>query len=191
MSGTPPSSPPISIRRAQKEANPRSPIELNPPDVALLTKKSHAAQLEPISTRLDRVLAFSQFFKPGLETYDVVPIQDVYGPTATERDVQALVLSRETVAGGEAGSFILPFLSSPPPLPLLRLALLRRRLWQNADRDLLRLDFVTDSRQETARQRPPSVTDVRDRRHLGPAFLDERGRRGEQDEQLADQAVPR
>lgn len=64
-------------------------------------------------------------------------------------------------------------------------------LWQNADRCLLRLDFLTDSRQETARQRPPSVADVRDRRHLGPAFLDERGRRGEQDEQLADQAVPR
>lgn len=90
-------------------------MELNLPDAALLTKKSHAAQLEPLTTRLDRVLAFSQFFKPGLETYDVVPIQDVYGPTATERDVQALVLSRETVAGGEAGSFTLPF---SPLLPL-------------------------------------------------------------------------
>lgn len=32
----------------------------------------------------------------------MVPIQDVYGPTATDPTIEALVVSDETVAGGEA-----------------------------------------------------------------------------------------
>ena len=32
----------------------------------------------------------------------MVPIQDVYGPTATDPTIEALVVSDETVAGGQA-----------------------------------------------------------------------------------------
>jgi pantetheine-phosphate adenylyltransferase len=83
-------------------------------DAALLTKKAFADQLEPLPTRLARTERFCRLFRPGLEEYEVVPIQDVYGPTATEADVQALVLSQETTAGGAAGE------QSAPSRPLRR-----------------------------------------------------------------------
>ena len=45
-----------------------------------------------------------EFFKPGL-VYDIVPIDDVYGPTAVDPNIQALVVSRETLAGASASTF--------------------------------------------------------------------------------------
>jgi pantetheine-phosphate adenylyltransferase len=42
------------------------------------------------------------FFKPSLDYY-IVPINDVYGPTATDPNIQALVVSKETASGGKAG----------------------------------------------------------------------------------------
>lgn len=83
---------------------------------ALLTKKAFAPELEPLAVRLSRTERFCRRFRPGLQEYDVVPIDDVYGPTATEADIQALVLSRETVAGGQAGASFLA-LRLPPSLP--------------------------------------------------------------------------
>jgi phosphopantetheine adenylyltransferase len=44
-----------------------------------------------------------ELFKPSL-VYDIVPINDVYGPTATDPNIQALVVSRETASGGKAGT---------------------------------------------------------------------------------------
>jgi pantetheine-phosphate adenylyltransferase len=43
-----------------------------------------------------------ELFKPRL-VYDIVPIHDVYGPTATDPNIQALVVSKETASGGKAG----------------------------------------------------------------------------------------
>jgi len=54
--------------------------------------------MEDISQRSDRVRGFLNFFKPGL-VYDVVPIDDVYGPTAWDPNIQALVVSKETLNG--------------------------------------------------------------------------------------------
>jgi pantetheine-phosphate adenylyltransferase len=43
-----------------------------------------------------------ELFKPSL-VYYIVPINDIYGPTATDPNIQALVVSKETVSGGKAG----------------------------------------------------------------------------------------
>jgi pantetheine-phosphate adenylyltransferase len=45
------------------------------------------------------VRSFLELFRPGLEL-DLVPISDVAGPTGWDADIQALVVSRETVLGG-------------------------------------------------------------------------------------------
>ena len=64
----------------------------------LLQKKSNKHVVENISQRSDRVRGFLSFFKSGL-VYDVVPISDVYGPTGWDPNIQALVVSKETLNG--------------------------------------------------------------------------------------------
>ncbi|KAF9532210.1 hypothetical protein CPB83DRAFT_847418 [Crepidotus variabilis] len=66
----------------------------------LLVSKSYASVLESFSTRSARVSSFVEFFKPGL-TIDIQAINDVYGPTGWDPDIQALVVSKETLNGGE------------------------------------------------------------------------------------------
>lgn len=73
----------------------------SPIDESLLVKKSNRQVLETISTRISSVRAFCTRFKPSLE-YDIVPISDVYGPTAWDGNIQALVLSYETREGAAA-----------------------------------------------------------------------------------------
>ncbi|GAA5940747.1 putative pantetheine-phosphate adenylyltransferase [Sporobolomyces koalae] len=70
-------------------------------DDALLGKKQHRAHLESIQQRIRNVEAFIELVRPTI-THQVVPLQDVYGPTATDPDIQALVVSEETRAGGDA-----------------------------------------------------------------------------------------
>jgi pantetheine-phosphate adenylyltransferase len=70
----------------------------NEKDDTLLTNKGYKEYLEPISVRIDAVRDFLAMFKPGL-IYDVVPINDVYGPTGWDPDIQALVVSKETLPG--------------------------------------------------------------------------------------------
>ncbi|KAL5533106.1 hypothetical protein ACEPAF_4882 [Sanghuangporus sanghuang] len=67
----------------------------------LLQNKSNKEVLESLEVRMERVRRFMEFFKPGL-VYDVVPIDDVYGPTAVDPNIQALVVSKETLAGASA-----------------------------------------------------------------------------------------
>ncbi|EEB99628.1 hypothetical protein MPER_00659, partial [Moniliophthora perniciosa FA553] len=69
---------------------------------SLLRNKSNADLLEPLETRIANVQKFSELFWPGLESYDVIPIEDVYGPTGWDADIQALVVSKETLKGAEA-----------------------------------------------------------------------------------------
>ena len=70
-------------------------------DDALLQKKANQHILEHIDTRIAHVRAFLELFRPGIE-YEIVPIDDVYGPTGTDPDIQALVVSHETIAGAES-----------------------------------------------------------------------------------------
>ncbi|KAG8998696.1 hypothetical protein FRB95_012181 [Tulasnella sp. JGI-2019a] len=67
-------------------------------DDTLLVNKNNREILEPLSYRMEQVRRFMTSFKPGLEL-EIVPIQDVYGPTGWDPDIQALVVSRETQSG--------------------------------------------------------------------------------------------
>jgi len=70
-------------------------------DDALLTKKVNREVLESLPERIRGVRQFMELFKPSL-VYDIVPIQDIYGPTGSDPNIQALVVSRETASGGNA-----------------------------------------------------------------------------------------
>jgi len=70
-------------------------------DDALLVKKENRHVLENLPERMGGVRRFMELFKPSL-VYEVVPINDVYGPTATDPNIQALVVSKETASGGNA-----------------------------------------------------------------------------------------
>ncbi|KAN0077224.1 hypothetical protein V8E55_011079 [Tylopilus felleus] len=68
---------------------------------ALLKKKSNAHLLESFHTRQDKTRAFLVLFRPDLD-YEVVALQDVCGPTGFDPDIQALVVSKETLSGAAA-----------------------------------------------------------------------------------------
>ncbi|TFK42306.1 hypothetical protein BDQ12DRAFT_675982 [Crucibulum laeve] len=70
-------------------------------DDALLQNKANKHVLEKLPQRIERVRGFLAFFKPGLE-YHIVPINDVYGPTGWDPNIQALVVSKETLSGAAA-----------------------------------------------------------------------------------------
>ncbi|BGP57292.1 hypothetical protein JCM8202_002869 [Rhodotorula sphaerocarpa] len=70
-------------------------------DDALLTKKKYREWLEPLDVRIRHVEDFVALVRPEIECA-CVPLQDVYGPTADDPEVAALVVSDETRAGGEA-----------------------------------------------------------------------------------------
>ncbi|KAJ3984627.1 Nucleotidylyl transferase [Lentinula detonsa] len=69
-------------------------------NATLLGSKSNAHVLESLETRKANVRTFLELFKPGLE-YDIVTIDDVYGPTGWDPNIQGLVVSRETINGAE------------------------------------------------------------------------------------------
>jgi pantetheine-phosphate adenylyltransferase len=52
-----------------------------------------------------RTRAFLESLDDKLE-YEIVELRDVAGPTGERADVQALVVSRESVGGGEASEFV-------------------------------------------------------------------------------------
>ncbi|KAF9049520.1 Nucleotidylyl transferase [Hymenopellis radicata] len=70
-------------------------------DDALLKKKAYKDELEDITTRTSRVRKFVSLVRPGLQ-YDIVPINDVYGPTGWDANIQALVVSHETLSGARS-----------------------------------------------------------------------------------------
>ncbi|KAK0500235.1 hypothetical protein EDD18DRAFT_1349092 [Armillaria luteobubalina] len=67
----------------------------------LLKNKAYKDALEDIHTRKERVRKFLTLFQPGL-FYDIVVISDVYGPTGWDPNIQALVVSAETMSGAKA-----------------------------------------------------------------------------------------
>ncbi|KAH7908881.1 hypothetical protein BJ138DRAFT_1156633 [Hygrophoropsis aurantiaca] len=64
----------------------------------LLKKKTYRHVLEDFGTRVAKTRAFLTFFRSDL-LYDLVPLHDVYGPTAWDPNIQALVVSKETLSG--------------------------------------------------------------------------------------------
>ncbi|KAG7451410.1 Nucleotidylyl transferase [Guyanagaster necrorhizus] len=67
----------------------------------LLKNKAYKHVLEDIQTRKDRVRNFLTLFRPGI-VYEIVIISDVYGPTGWDPNIQALVVSAETMSGAKA-----------------------------------------------------------------------------------------
>ncbi|KZV62157.1 Nucleotidylyl transferase [Peniophora sp. CONT] len=67
-------------------------------DEVLLKGKKYRHVMEPINVRTGKVEAFLARFKPSLRC-DAVPIADVYGPTASDPNIQALIVSYETLSG--------------------------------------------------------------------------------------------
>ena len=72
-------------------------------DDSLLGKKQFKEVLEPLPVRTERTRAFLELFKPGIE-YFITPLNDVYGPTGYDPNVQALVVSKETLSGADSST---------------------------------------------------------------------------------------
>lgn len=64
---------------------------------SMLTKKAHASRLQPYHTRRQNIYAFLMQLRTSLQV-DVVQLEDAYGPTITDPDIQAIVVSSETIA---------------------------------------------------------------------------------------------
>ena len=62
--------------------------------------------MQPLAERTAITRHFLEMFKPGPE-YDIVPITDVAGPTGWDPNVQALVVSKETLSGAATSTFAL------------------------------------------------------------------------------------
>lgn len=70
-------------------------------DDIVLQRKLHSDLLESFSVRVEKTRSFLQLFRPDLE-YEFAAITDVYGPTGWNPDIQALVVSKETLSGAVA-----------------------------------------------------------------------------------------
>jgi len=94
----------------------RSCVRPDPADAILLGKKKNRALLESLLAAVRRHLAhadrqerreavedFMTLIAPGL-TIDTPALQDVFGPTSSDPDVQGVVVSRESIGGGEASA---------------------------------------------------------------------------------------
>ena len=68
---------------------------------SLLVGKSNADLVEPLEVRTKGVQDFLERCDGGVELF-LREIHDPLGPTAWDPDIQTLVVSRETVSGGEA-----------------------------------------------------------------------------------------
>ena len=63
--------------------------------------------LQPLADRIRVARNFLELFKPGIEYY-IVPITDVAGPTGWDPNVQAIVVSKETLNGATASTSYSP-----------------------------------------------------------------------------------
>ena len=66
----------------------------------LLVNKKFKDQLESFEVRKNNVLKFVNYVDKAL-VFDILPINDVCGPTGYEPNIQALIVSKETEAGGQ------------------------------------------------------------------------------------------
>ncbi|KAJ1971922.1 hypothetical protein H4R35_004976 [Dimargaris xerosporica] len=70
-------------------------------DEPLLKTKKYPECLEPLNQRMTNVTQFLTKINPHL-SYQVVPLEDPFGPTITIRNIDALICSEETLSGGHA-----------------------------------------------------------------------------------------
>lgn len=66
----------------------------------LLVNKKYREALHPYDERARTATSFVRLLRPDLEV-EAVAMHDMYGPTATEQDMQALVVSHESRKGGD------------------------------------------------------------------------------------------
>lgn len=66
----------------------------------LLVNKKFKSQLQAYEMRKSHVMAFIAKADPSV-TIEILPINDVCGPTGHEPNIQALIVSKETQAGGD------------------------------------------------------------------------------------------
>ncbi|VVC34566.1 Hypothetical protein CINCED_3A007033 [Cinara cedri] len=69
-------------------------------DISMLKSKKLWELIEPCETRIKNVEEFLKDIYPTLE-YNVLPIYDIYGPTVHDSTFQMIILSDETLHGGE------------------------------------------------------------------------------------------
>ncbi|KAG7308513.1 hypothetical protein JYU34_005725 [Plutella xylostella] len=69
-------------------------------DVNMIKSKKLWELIEPVETRIKSVLEFLTDINPTIE-YNVLPIQDMYGPTKDDPRFQLIVLSEETDRAGD------------------------------------------------------------------------------------------
>ncbi|CUS22526.1 LAQU0S05e07360g1_1 [Lachancea quebecensis] len=69
-------------------------------DQELLQKKQFRDQLESYETRSENVRLFLAMIKPSLEV-EIVALRDICGPTGAVPEIESLIVSRETVSGGQ------------------------------------------------------------------------------------------
>jgi pantetheine-phosphate adenylyltransferase len=68
----------------------------------MLLKKKHKELIDPTEKRVKNVEHYLNNVKRNI-TYEVVPITDPFGPTVTDPTIDALVVSKETLKGGDLG----------------------------------------------------------------------------------------
>lgn len=70
----------------------------------MLLKKKHRELIDSTDKRVKTVQEYLNLVKRTIQ-YEVVPITDPFGPTVTDPTIDALVVSKETLKGGDLGMY--------------------------------------------------------------------------------------